>query len=313
MRQKERHRLEALNCAHLDSGGGLLHGVFTVSHGRFDSLSTLLDGIETGRRRVMGKEAGGSWKRTRDAFGIVGTTTHLEVVHGRNGWHPHYHVQILTSRPLTGEEADELSARMFGRYEAGLADAGCRALPDYNMFEPVHSPEAAARYLTKEQVASQMAAEATTPEGKTGKGITPTQILDRFEAEGNERDAALYREYERAMESRRWRQWSRGLAPLYSIDQPKTEDQSEADSADCHEEVGGAILFTVGPDRIRELARDPYLLAYVLDMIEAEEVDLAYRCALWGWSGEPPRPPRPVPPDGSHLGNRDGVKDPNPN
>lgn len=303
IRQKERFRLETLNRAHLESGGGLLHGVFTVSHGPLDPLSDLLDGLETGRRRVMGKEAGGSWKRTRDAFGVVGTTTHLEVVHGRNGWHPHYHVQILTRKPLTDDEAKDLSARMFGRYEAGLADAGCRALPDFNMFEPVRSAEAAARYLTKEAMAGQMAREATTPEGKISKGSTPTQILDRYESGRDGRDAALFREYERAMDGRRWRQWSRGLAPLYNVDEPDLEDGDTADAADSKEEMGGDIVFSIEDDRVRELARDSYLLAFVLDMIEAGNVDLAHRCALWGWSGSPPRPPsdpsaQQVPPGG---------------
>jgi hypothetical protein len=80
---------------HVDAGGSALLATYTVPHARDEALPVVLSRLaDTWRRYAMHV-----W---RDVIGsrYVGNVRALEVVHGVNGWHPHYHALVFVSPGL---------------------------------------------------------------------------------------------------------------------------------------------------------------------------------------------------------------------
>lgn len=250
IRRAERDRLEHAVQGHLDAGGTLLTGVFTLSHGPFDHLSDLVAGLEAGRRKAFA----GTWYRDRERFGVVGSTWHLETMwgspqEGLNGWHPHYHTLLFVDRELTDGELDELNARLYGRYSAGLKSVGYRSLATFNHLQRVNTASKAAHYVAKD-----MAEEMVMGETKTGTGVSPLALLHRFTETGDMEDLDRFNQHEMAMASngngkgrpRRWRQWSKGLADRYGVeDATEAADQAAADAEDADGDSGSEHVLHV--------------------------------------------------------------------
>ena len=88
-------QIEAALRQHVDGGGSALLATYTVPHTRDESLPVVLARLSDTWRRY----ARNAW---HDVLGdhYVGAVRALEVVHGVNGWHPHYHALIFVSPGL---------------------------------------------------------------------------------------------------------------------------------------------------------------------------------------------------------------------
>jgi hypothetical protein len=76
---------------------------WTISHHAGQSLESLLAAMH-GAYRWM--KSGRSWQLIKDEFMIRGSIRGLEITHGSNGWHPHYHELMLLDSAILEYDPD---------------------------------------------------------------------------------------------------------------------------------------------------------------------------------------------------------------
>ena len=181
------HQIETALRQHVDAGGSALLATYTVPHTRDESLPVVL------------LRLAGTWRRYavhtwRDVLGAhyVGTVRALEVVHGVNGWHPHYHalVFVASGLPYLTPVAVALAERW-----SQVAGADWRA----DVRQVAHDGVAAvARYLTTDGVVG-ASYEVASPSSKIPAGRSYAQLLWDYARYRSSVDAALVFEYAAAL------------------------------------------------------------------------------------------------------------------
>lgn len=98
--ERRRVELEQAIKVCIDNGGVVYLATYTISHKRYDNLSTLLNSFLAARKRAkQGRKA----QELRKQFGVLGTVSVREVTWSeQNGWHPHCHELVFF------EKADEV-------------------------------------------------------------------------------------------------------------------------------------------------------------------------------------------------------------
>ncbi len=244
IRQARAVEIERLGTTHLDKSGGLEFATLTMSHHKGDALSLTLDTVLNGWRAV---QANRKVRRLFARLGIVGAVRSTEVTRGWNGWHPHLHCLLFTTRPLTPEERSELQSVLFAAWRSYVMKRG--------YFEPSEArgvlvrevtlsrgAEGIAAYLAKVQdsygqsttIAREMARADLKKGRKTAR--TPFEIAEAAAA-GSTADLALWHEYEAATKGRRVIEISRSLKTLYAL-----ADVSDAELAAADDAVSVAAL-----------------------------------------------------------------------
>ena len=266
---RERERLTALTTGHLERGGGVYTAIRTARHTRRDRLADLMDAIDKGRKASM---SGRAWRRLRDEYGVVGYTWHRETTWTPSGgWHPHLHLTLFTETPLSDEEREGLDATLFSLYERAME--GYYVEHEANGLEEVRSGEGIAAYVAKS-----VALEATMGMEKNG-GLTPFDMLFNYTQTGDMAEMRRFQVWEGAMTGRRWRQWSRGLAAMYGIDEPAEEEDrtaAEEDAADVEGDAATETVATVEPDVWDELVARG-LVSPILCLVEERRDEEVHR------------------------------------
>jgi hypothetical protein len=201
-------QIETALRAHVDAGGSALLATYTVPHTRDESLPVVLARLA------------GTWRRyaksaLRDVLGAhyVGNVRALEVVHGVNGWHPHYHVLVFVSPglPYLTPVAVSLAERW-----SWVAGAEWRADVRWVAHDGV---AAVARYLTTDGVAG-ASYEVASPAAKVSSGRSYTQLLYDYGRFRSSVDAALVFEYAAALHGVHHLTVSPRLRRLYDFTDP---------------------------------------------------------------------------------------------
>ena len=239
----------------IGKGGKLLLATTTARHHAGHDLPPLLDAVVKAWGSVT---SGKSWVRDRELLGLVGHVRDLEVVHGRNGWHPHNH-----SAMFVGDQVDELvahrfEARMFDRWSASLERRGYGSLPVAQRVDLISKdtdPKVLGRYLAKSPdkaftVGQSIGYEMTSTQSKSARTVGRTQWeLARSAAAGNGRDAMLWKAFEKGTHGRRQLSWSRGLRDLVALGREESDEEiagevigTEADSVLALTPVGWTAI-----------------------------------------------------------------------
>ena len=210
----ERRRLElkeALLAAR--SQGMRLHFVtLTVPHGAGDDIKELLARLSDALKRLsQGKY---SIKRCieQDLSGEVlhGYIRALEVTHGQNGFHPHYHMILFTS---PGIEPAYLEGAYLAAWQRACRLSGLPE-PSERHGVTVQDGSKAAEYASKWGIEDEMLTGHTKQTRQ--KGLTPWGML-RAVLDGEDLDyppdraGKLFQVYARAFAGRRQLYWSNGL------------------------------------------------------------------------------------------------------
>jgi hypothetical protein len=180
-------QIEAALRQHVDAGGSALLATYTVPHTRDEALPVVLDRLSgTWRRYAMGV-----WRDVVGRF-YVGNIRALEVVHGVNGWHPHYHALVFVAAglPYLTPVAVALAERW-----SRVAGAEWRADVRQVARDGV---AAVARYLTTDGVAG-AAFETANPAAKVPAGRSYPELLYDYARYRSSSDAALVYEYAAAL------------------------------------------------------------------------------------------------------------------
>jgi hypothetical protein len=200
-------QIETALRAHVDAGGSALLATYTVPHTRDESLPVVLARLA------------GTWRRYaksafRDVLGrhYVGAVRALEVTHGVNGWHPHYHALLFVGGlPYLTPVCVALSERW-----SEVAGAEWRADVRQVARDGVAS---VARYLTTDGVAG-ASYEVASPSSKIPAGRSYAQLLWDYARYRSSVDAALVYEYAAALHGVHHLTVSPRLRRLYDFTDP---------------------------------------------------------------------------------------------
>lgn len=189
------------------------------------------------------------YKSITKAAGRAGNIRSLETTWGENGWHPHVHELVFLSGDVSDADVDALSllwaksllkvklattfdlGNMLAKVDTERTGArGCIALT-------LQDGQYAAEYIAKfgHDAAWGASSEMTKPHSKLGKvgefgctdHYTPFQLLAWAES-GDERAAALFREFAAVFEGKRMLSWSPKLRLLLTGCENEMSDEDVA-------------------------------------------------------------------------------------
>jgi hypothetical protein len=263
----------------------------TARHGADDDLKTLLMGMKEAKRRLHQHRA---WKRIKPD--LVALLTATEVTHGKNGWHPHFHMIVIVRT-----KAAEAGLALLGDPWRGALRA--EGLDGADAAFDCRDASTVGRYVSKWG-----AGEELTLSGKKrakGKGRTPLNLLEAHKA-GNEETGNLWLEYVAAFHRRTQLDGLSKLVRLAGLEELTDAEAAQDDAQDGQEQEGP--IANIDTETWRRVGR--YRRTDLLDAAEDDGPDgvarvLAGRNA-WRKSDlieddpvpepEPPPPP-PVLPD----------------
>jgi hypothetical protein len=190
----------------------------------------------------------------RQALGLVGHIRVIEVNHGANGFHPHFHLALFIGGNVHLDDLEAVMARAFGRWTRAVVKSGGKTpteqCQDVRLFG-ASDADSLAEYLSKtllEPVRSgsgsaRVRADRTSPDGlglALGKELTQGQrkvarkaygtrparaLLADACDDGDADSLALWQEYERATKGLRSISWSRGLRAKYGLGVERSEQE----------------------------------------------------------------------------------------
>lgn len=214
-------QVQAASEAYHATGGRMWLLTLTLRHDRSQDLALLLDGAHRAWRKVMNSR---SWRDAKAQAGVEGYLRVLEVTHGENGWHPHFHILLFQEAGFDPHMAtvwmENLKRAMFGEWVKALVHQGFRPplenqggadLRPVNGNLATQSDGRLASYLSKGAWAGDGAgievAGGALKKAKGG-GESALQILSRA-IEGEADAIHLWNEWGSAMKGRRQFSWSR--------------------------------------------------------------------------------------------------------
>lgn len=249
-------------------GYGIAMMTLTARHGAGDPLKELLAAMKRAKRRFHKHRR---WRTIKPR--IIAVLTATEVTHGKNGWHPHFHILLI----FDGEEVRAELEALGDPWRASLRREG---LDGAAAAFDCQDASAAGRYVGKWG-----AGEELTLSGKkraNGKGRTPLQLLEAHKA-GSQEAGELWLEYVQAFHGRTQ---LHGLKPLLRLAglEDVTDAEAAADEAqdgqDREEEPLTNIDYPTWRERGRSRRTD------ILDAAEREGAP-----GVWAVLEKPPEPP----------------------
>lgn len=248
--------LAAAVTAAYKKGWKVYHVTYTVSHHPGTTLDEVLSSIAGARRKYF--TAGRGYQDLSNAAGIQGSARALEVTHGNNGWHPHFHELLFCS----GDAPDNFETSLSERWIASLAKVGAFASPDHAV-RVEEGSQHISEYLNKfgqlpieggHSIEMELSHGHTKIARKGGK--SPFALLDAAR-QGNPHAGQLFVEYSSAMAGRAIIRWSKGLRA--ALDMP--DEISEGDDLSAPEFVPVAALTKAALIEISDNALLPAVLA----------------------------------------------------
>lgn len=214
--ERRRAELSAAIAVHRAAGGDVALLTLTNSHHVGHRLRELLDGQEKALKRFRGDRAS---RALFDSMGVVGFVRALEVTHGANGWHPHYHLLVFLRRPLRSlvEFRDQLATRW-----VDCCRAAGLPLPSLERGVDLRGGTWAAKYAAKWGIEQEM----TKSHVKRGrlKGSSPFDLLRQAMDAGEVEPCELFREFAKTFKGKAQLMWSRGLKAALGVQEVSDQE-----------------------------------------------------------------------------------------
>jgi hypothetical protein len=191
------------------SGGGVIHGTYTLPHDQGDRLVPLFDAVTKSWNSVVTDK---TVRQVRGDFGLQFLRS-TEVTWGENGWHPHLHVGEVGRVPLTREQVIEYRREAFRAWCSAVERHGFRRPSDRYGLTMVRADATMGDYVSKVQG---LADELHRMDRKSGKTEAPFSVLRRA-VRGDERAASVWAEYEIGTKGRKATVPSRGFFKLCPV------------------------------------------------------------------------------------------------
>lgn len=213
----------------------------TLRHSWGDDLRAMRAGLADAWTRV---QRGAPWARWKRRVGWIGAVRAMEVTHGRNGWHPHLHLLVVTEEPLQEEPCAWLAHRWSSMVRRALGPAhlpvtrlsrrdGIR--PEDVVFRTpgldvvrAHDGDGAAAYMTK------LGLEVA---GASKGRRTPWSLLSDA-SDGDRWAAGMWAHYRTAMDRTKVVTYTRSLRDRYGVVE---EDNAEPEPGDLVVAMPGTV------------------------------------------------------------------------
>lgn len=212
----------------------------TVPHGLGSDLVAMLDQMMQAWRKTTSDRRGKAFRKDFDVFGTVRA---LEVTHGKNGWHPHFHVLLFLPSGVTASQVQDAFAPLWQSVcvKVGLPE------PSLAHGTRVDDGSYAAAYASKWGLESEMT-KGHIKKGKQG-GSTPFDLLRCYLHEECRTSKKLFILYANAFKGRRQLFWSNGLREKLGL---CSKDLSDEEIAKLEEE-DASLLSTLTDDQWRAI------------------------------------------------------------
>lgn len=233
----------------------------TVPHGLGDDVSLMLDQMMKAWAKL---NQGNLGEKLRRRIGLQGTVRALEVTHGANGFHPHFHALLFLDTELT---PDAVQAVISPRWQAVTVRAGLPK-PSEDHGCRVDGGEKAAAYVAKGSGWG-LESELTKGHQKRGKkgSRTPWDLLRDY-LDGDRASGALFRVYAEAFHGRRQLYWSNGLKKRLAVC-----DMTDEEIANRPEDTPSLLLAQISDEQWSAVRR-LHFESVVLDLAEVDPVAL---------------------------------------
>lgn len=238
---------------------------FTAPHNAADKIEELVPKISESLAAFW---RGAPAKRFKEKYGIVGHIRSFEVRYGENGWHPHFHIIVVSKNSLPTTKrcgrgvvlpVSEQSGDwcwVLERWQAMTVKSGLSCPNEYGL--DIQNGSQAGEYITKfgsdgeiletkqgKKITWDMADEITKGNTKKGRkgSLSPWDLLalsvDADTDEEKRKAKIMFLFYARAMVGVSQIKWSRGLRDFFGIGKEATDEEilhQEEDKADllCH-------------------------------------------------------------------------------
>jgi hypothetical protein len=257
-------------------GRGLVFLTLTVPHDQGSDLNLLFKAVTGAWNDVCND------RTVRQFFGDYGVdfARATEVTWGLNGFHPHLHVAVVLGQPLNREQVAVLRRIVFDPWCRSVQRSGYRppkfkfGVHAINVLRKTDSPAAIGEYLSKIEGLSN---ELTRLDRKDrSKTIGPFEILRRA-AEGDERMAAVWHDYEQGTKGKRALTFSRTWKErVSSLVQPSDEELSGDELGSGAEWVG-----MLANDEALALSRIPNGHEVFMDLLGDESPEAFRKAVEW--------------------------------
>lgn len=217
-------------------GGELLFLTLTAPHSREFCLEFYQQAM-TGAYRLLvsGKNA-----LPRIIPGYLGAVRALEMTHGANGWHVHFHVLIAIGQPMDEDTRAALEDRLHARW------VGCavkRGLQEPSRAHGLRLEVARVHGLDVDKITDYVckwgaAEELTKLHTKRGRSesMTPFGMLAAY-LDGDRAAGAAFREYAAVMKGGKQLVWSKGFRALVGLHDEWTDEEIAAREPDVFEQL----------------------------------------------------------------------------
>lgn len=228
---------------------------FTAPHFKHDKLSVLKKQMQDANAKFW---RGAPAMRFKSKFGIVGHIRSFEFRYGDNGWHPHFHILVVSEKPLPSTIRDEsagnydvdLSAQsddwkqVLKMWQSACERSGLRKPNEYGMDlrDGTHAGEYITKYGTDDEIMKtkkgenitwDMADEMTKGHvKKSSTSLAPFDFLelyDKAKSEGDEEKAReymwLFRGWAKDSVNLCLLKWSNGLRSIFGMNEKEKSDE----------------------------------------------------------------------------------------
>lgn len=205
----------------------------TVPHGLGDDVNDIRSKLTKAWSRVIDSRAGKDFKKL---FGVEGTIRALEVTHGSNGFHPHYHVLVFTNRLVTSMVLKECFFPLWQKacIKTGLGEPSSKA---FDVRNGSHADEYVSKgALGLEKSTWGLPDEMTKGHTKLSRsetGSTPFGLLENYALNACTRSRGLFWVYYQAFKGSRQLHWSKGLKNKLSIQDYTDEELIHKEEDHC--------------------------------------------------------------------------------
>lgn len=238
------------------SKGSVYLLTLTNPHHHGDNLELLLNGQKKALHYLW------SDRKPKEHFKSlckVGHITATEVTHGKNGWHPHYHILLFFKGWVNIEKLQQFIAEY---WQHCCKKAGLK-IPSIEHGCDLKHGTYAVQYISKWGIEEEMT-KGHIKKGRLG-GSTPFDLL-RLSEDGCVRSGRLFQQYAKAFKGKRQLSWSKGLKALLLVEEVTDEQlatETEKDSIQVKE-----LALEVWRLIKRYKVRADFLKAVELDVID---------------------------------------------
>lgn len=188
----------------------------TVPHVVQESLKSLMKGLMKAWTGFTSDRVG---KGIRAVLGLVGTIRNIEVTHGVNGWHPHFHCLVFYKNDV---DLVQIESEWSAHWQHCCVKVGLRR-PSVEHGLTLQNGDYAAAYVSKWGLQH----ELTKSMHKVGRnhGRTPFDIArDSDKGINKEKNGELWREFSAAFHNVRQLFWSANLKKMLAVQEVTDEE-----------------------------------------------------------------------------------------